>query len=769
VRTLFGNSSPIGISLQSVLEPAAGATVLLYCLIIGCGGSSTKTPPLAAPSNLTYAQTTITATAGTAITADAPSVTGTVAKYSVSPALPAGLTLDAPSGVIAGTPIQGSAQSAYTVTAANSAGNTTAKVTITVTQTSKVLLELGHGVGILALRIAGDRVLSEDTSGHWNLWDYATGNIVASGDGAATGTVGQIDLDGTVAVIGSATTIQVLAATDGSVMGSIPNAAWWKLATDGSYLCTGSATALTAWSPSGTEEFTRSGDYHAAVVFAAPSQVQVAGGPAGANVIENISVPGGTDFVSPAFQGAFNTWFSDGSGFISTSAPTVWAYSNTSVQQGVAQSSTATLFGGYGGWFWTLSLNQFIPPGTYDVIQIYAVGGGGSPAYTLTISYGSEFTISGPFIEDFNYSGIDIVDLSGKTPSVTTYPDSLLSLDYYTATTTTPPPFAFSSSSQWVGGNQYGVIYDGTTLSTTPRYFNYGAVQGIAGSPNLVALSTTLSCVLLLDPSGATPPPSPINLQATHLQFSADSSVLGATTLVPIPGTLGELENSHNFYSLPSQKLISTLTPSVDLIGYNTGASSDFTLSASGTTVGIMVHQIRLEIPSRRDVSPISGSPIIWSAGGLDAPIVLSPDGSLIAAPDETVPSDVSIGIPNTSIYKNGNLVITIPVYAEGWIDDGHLLAASYDANLHLVGTAIYGPDGSVLSQVPGTTFPAIASPIFLSSDTVYDPGSNAVYSLTTGAVVWSAAPGATTPPACSVAGMYVVCQVGHQVVLYPY
>jgi hypothetical protein len=85
-----------------------------------------------APSNLTYPQPSITAAVGQAIVADAPSVTGTVTSYSVSPAIPVGLNISASTGAISGTPISVTAQATYTITAANAAGSTTATVQIAV-------------------------------------------------------------------------------------------------------------------------------------------------------------------------------------------------------------------------------------------------------------------------------------------------------------------------------------------------------------------------------------------------------------------------------------------------------------------------------------------------------------------------------------------------------------------------------------------------------------------------------------------------------------
>jgi hypothetical protein len=91
--------------------------------------SNVSLPP---PSGLSYTPSSASGTVGTAITSLNPSVTGTVTSYSVSPALPFGLSLDASSGVISGTPTAVSALDTYTVTAANGTGTTTATVMIEV-------------------------------------------------------------------------------------------------------------------------------------------------------------------------------------------------------------------------------------------------------------------------------------------------------------------------------------------------------------------------------------------------------------------------------------------------------------------------------------------------------------------------------------------------------------------------------------------------------------------------------------------------------------
>ena len=84
------------------------------------------TPP---PSGLSYT-TPNTFIEGVAITNLNPTVTGPVASYSVSPALPAGLNLNTTTGVISGTPTTPTATNTYTVTATNIGGSTSFGVVI---------------------------------------------------------------------------------------------------------------------------------------------------------------------------------------------------------------------------------------------------------------------------------------------------------------------------------------------------------------------------------------------------------------------------------------------------------------------------------------------------------------------------------------------------------------------------------------------------------------------------------------------------------------
>jgi hypothetical protein len=121
------------------VAPAATTTYTLTATnTAGTSARSVTVNVAVAPAGLTYSNNPATYTVGVAIPANMPSSTGgTISSYSVSPALPAGLSLGTTNGVVTGTPTAAAALAVYTVTGSNAAGSATASLTVTVTSSSR--------------------------------------------------------------------------------------------------------------------------------------------------------------------------------------------------------------------------------------------------------------------------------------------------------------------------------------------------------------------------------------------------------------------------------------------------------------------------------------------------------------------------------------------------------------------------------------------------------------------------------------------------------
>ncbi len=728
------------------------------------------------------------------IATDTPTVTGTVSSYSVSPMLPAGLSLNTSTGAISGTATAVAAAATYTITATNSTGSTTATVQITVNSFSAFsLLDLGHANSIYLMRLEPTRLFSQDSSGHWVLWDYTGTTELASGDQVVLGSapVGATprypaDMAGSVVAIGRANAVDIRSNNDGSLITTLSDAsldpatgvAWWKLATDGSYVVSGYSSGLSVWSTAdGHLLFNRSGDYSHAQPFAAAGQIQIGLGPAGANVIETDSVPSGASSTGGAFTGSFNAWFEDGSHFLTNSAdlnsPTqsasydVYTYTANSTQDGMIVLGDVSGLNGYGSWLWDAPTIGF-------GLTLYAVGGSSTP--TATYNLGPDFGVFpfGSTIGMYSYGtgSATILDLSGSSPAVTT---TTIPVAYASA-------FAATSPTQWAVGNRHGVVLDGASLATTPRYFGYGDAFSMSGAAGEVSIATASGKILVYNPS-AQSLVSTINFTSSKLALSSDGTVLAAKA--SDLDSQYEPDRTLNVYSLPGGALTNSFpytfqdSPPVPFL-------FDFVMSGSGNALGQLIGTYNgLYFNYTREVTPLSGSPIIWSdtpaptAPPQNAAMFLSPDGTLIAASTPIVTGGGYSSSVTTSIYKNGTLVATVNGFVVGWIDNSRLMVNTFDSSGNYTGALIYDATGTLLTTL--NSLPQLASSVtsylpnnFLTvdSNSIYAPSTYSIYSLTTGAVLWSEAlpvPATAYPPyraASTLSGNYVVFTSGTRVMV---
>src|SRR5581483_5128888 len=182
------------------------------------------------PQQVGYSSAVVAMAVGLPITPLVPTATGggAVTSWSISPALPAGLTFSTTDGTITGTPTAAQVSSNYTITATNSGGSATFAMALSVQQ-SATLLDLGHVNPISVLRFDGTKVLSADNQGHWVLWNYAAGTPIASGDSGCSTAASPFpcrsgvlaDFAGSVFAVLTHTGFEVRSAADGHVVTTI--------------------------------------------------------------------------------------------------------------------------------------------------------------------------------------------------------------------------------------------------------------------------------------------------------------------------------------------------------------------------------------------------------------------------------------------------------------------------------------------------------------------------------------------------------------------
>ena len=128
------NTTATFVSAGTCSIQATQAGNATYAAAIPITQSFTVNPAaITAPTSLSYSTNPAVYTVDIAISGNSPSNSGgAITAYSVSPALPAGLTLNTATGEITGTPTATAAAATFTITGTNTAGHATASLTITV-------------------------------------------------------------------------------------------------------------------------------------------------------------------------------------------------------------------------------------------------------------------------------------------------------------------------------------------------------------------------------------------------------------------------------------------------------------------------------------------------------------------------------------------------------------------------------------------------------------------------------------------------------------
>ena len=724
---------PAGLSLNATSgaiggTPTAAKAATTYTVTASNGGGSTSTTMSLTvndvPPVVSYSGTPIALTKDIAASPITPTSTGgVVVTWSIAPALPAGLSFDTSDGRISGAPTELSPAATYVVTAQNSGGTTNANLTLSVL--SPVLFELGHVDTVYVVRHSGTRVLTQDIVGHWALWDEQSAAKLAGGE---VGNVGcsitpqsscnappRVDLAGTTLVARTPEALELRSSSDGHLVSSIATtAAWWKLATDGSYVVAGDASGLKAWSSAGAVLISRSGDYSSANAFAAPAEIRVAGGAAGADVVETITLSSGASSAGPQFQGTFSSWFADGERFLTKNDRTVYVYSKSTAQlDSIVLARIPLALAGWGDWFWSCdSLGTGL--------NIYAVGASAAPAVSYspcsslsTKPSGSTIALGG------SSSTLRIVDLSGASPSISTHATGNQLI----------VSFAASSPARWFAGTYWGATIAGDDSGGTPQFLGLGHVHNIVGGTGRFAVATARGTSYFNSTSRALE--GEVAFSSSKVAMSTDGSLLAV---------MGS--ESLRIISLPSGTVLQTSPYRPDFT--NPPAPVDLALSANGQVFGKIsgFHRSSGYLHVTRETAQVGQETPIWSNNSGSRlyateflAMWLSPSGLRVAVAD-----DPEVDGGATTIYEGAVSISTVNRWPAGWIDEDRLLVNHYTFQqfpyrVEHHGSSIVDSRGNFLSS---PALPDIRKFQTVDANSIYAPALNSIFSLQTGQLVWS-------------------------------
>ena len=200
----------------------------LALFLCGCdsrsGGAQAPAPPAQAeepsppasggqaPTRLFYPNDPAVYVKDVAITPNPPfSTGGTVTSYRVSPALPAGLSLNAATGVISGTPTALAATAGYEVTGSNGAGGTSVTLTLTVIDQAPALQPVVTIAPFVTASAAGLAASTQDQGADLTYTWTVRGGTLSSGQGTpaitfAAGAPGTLEVSVAVANSGGTVT-----------------------------------------------------------------------------------------------------------------------------------------------------------------------------------------------------------------------------------------------------------------------------------------------------------------------------------------------------------------------------------------------------------------------------------------------------------------------------------------------------------------------------------------------------------------------------------
>jgi hypothetical protein len=296
------------------------------------------------------------------------------------------------------------------------------------------------------------------------------------------------------------------------------------------------------------------------------------------------------------------------------------------------------------------------------------------------------------------------------------------------------------------------------------RLLTFSASFSVASGGSVAAVATASGQIVVVNPQTSAVQ-TVINFLSANVQMSSDGTVLAA--MAPPYGTQYRPDESLTVFSLPSGSVINTwpysYTSAEQPLGFTLAPTGTYVAQLTGTFYPAAVGP--LGSPFARQVTAVTGGPVLWSDSQTVAlpSVLFSPDGTLMAVADGLQSPGTA-----TNIYQNFTLTTAVAGWPVGWIDNSRLLTSTYVASIEYPNgvyssATIYSSAGATLAT---PALPELLSLETVSTDSIYSPYRNSIFSLATGELSFGNGDVVISPNvAGTLAGSYVVYPSGAMVI----
>ena len=692
-------SLPTGLSLDSVTGAISGtpsevtSSATYTITATNTGGSDTATVTIVVndiPPAISYNPSSLTLTMGIAMTPASPTSSGgTVTTWSVSPSLPAGLSLDTSTGVISGTPTAITSSAPYTITATNTGGTDSTTVTIIVNDVAPTITYASSSL-TLTKGTAMTTETPTSTGGTVVTWSVSpslpTGLSIDGVTGALSGTPSEITASASYTITATNTggtdtatiTIEVNDVAP-STLAYSPNSFTLTMGTPMTTVTpTVNGGAITSWSVSPSLPTGLTLDSVTGAISGTPTAIT-----SSASYTITASNTGGSDTASVTIE-------------VNDVAPSSLAYSPNSftLTKGTAMSTVTPTVSG--GTITSWAVSPSLPTGLSLDPTTGAISG--TPSEVVS---SASYTITATNTGGSDTASVTII-VNDIAPSIAYNPTSY-TLTKGVAMTTSTPTSSGGTVTSWAASPSLptGLSIDSSTgaISGTPSEITSSASYTITatntGGSDTVTITIEVNDVA---PSGVTYSPSSLTLTN------------GTTMTTVTPTTGGGTATSWSISpSVPAGLNFDSSTGAISGTPTAITSSAVYTVTATntgGSASGTLTIEVNIAPPSSITYNPSS---FTLTKGTAMTTVTPTASGGIVSmwTASPNLPTGLSIDSSTGAISGTPTVVASSASYTITATNDGGSSTATLIIQVNdIAPSVVYSPSSLTLTK--GTTMTTV-------------------------------------------------------------